>query len=200
MPNPVKSIRSLLSVSKGKAFLFPNYEKWSKNFVVTFGRFKPISIVVSISIKVIDMCKRYLFQVLLFTVVIILLLAALSFAEWPFRGISYPAWQADGYPFAPSWQIQTGFNSAAFQQLEVTSEYYLSPPGSLKIRAHFDRNNPDQWKGEAYVDLRYHPPLVLDPTLPPQYPPFDMQNDTVRVWVRFPANFVVSSSTPPSVS
>ena len=89
--------------------------------------------------------------------------AASVAALWPYKGMTLASWTRGDYPWATSWRAQTYFNSQAISQVSITSTRPYSGQGSLALAVDLIGEDTNKGSGEAYVDLRYHPPLVEYP-------------------------------------
>ncbi len=84
-------------------------------------------------------------------------------SHWPYKGMTYVSWKQGEYPWTTSWQPQTYFDSQAISQVVVTTTNPSEGRGSLGMTVDLIGGHPNKSKGETFVDIPFHPPLVEPP-------------------------------------
>lgn len=136
------------------------------------------------------------FGIILITSLLIIALS-LGFSQdnFEYKGITYTSWTKGEYPNTTSWKPQTWPDSRAIFALEITTDNPCQGQGSLKVYFDAIGGDPAKRKGEAWADLRYHPPLFDSSSC--AYAPFDLfqQPVTARVYIT-PEMYNPDSSKP----
>ena len=88
---------------------------------------------------------------------------AIPAVHWPYRGMTYASWTRGDYPWATSWRAQTYVNSQAISRVSITTTNPYTGQGALALAVDLAGGDANRSNGEAYVDLRYHPPLMEPP-------------------------------------
>lgn len=136
-------------------------------------------------------------MLLLYVTIAILstLLPEVSSAKFRYNGVSYVSWTRGEYPYTYSWKEQTWWDSRAITSVAVTTNNYYEGKGSLELVVDsLCYSDSCKKSGEAYVDLRYYPPL-WEPSFG-KFAPLNMLKDTITAMVYCPAGSCGPDSAP----
>jgi hypothetical protein len=121
-------------------------------------------------------------------------LNASSQVDWDYRGVTCVSWTRGDYPWTTSWRAQTYTDSQAITAVSITTSCAHSGAGGLAMVVDLVGGHPNKGGGEAFVDLRYHPPLLEPPCCVTA--PIDLDGIPICAYVWSPAGSGGNPSRP----